>query len=215
MTENRANEISVCLAVLVFFVVVVGLSLPGCPRPDPATLTVDTEPVKGEVIVEGESWGIAPQQRQVKPGAYVVAFGAVAGHKTPASKSVVVSEGDDITLTGTYVKVPPPPESAIVVILYESNDVDDKYPWFVNIQLSQRIRALESADLDLMFADKNEMDEDGNPHPVTKRWADHAEQNDLALPHVFFVDKEGELVHNERSPRTVDGMVALIEGYLP
>jgi len=67
------------------------------------TLRVDTEPVKGEVYVEGESWGVAPQERVVDTGMYEVSFGDVEGYVTPSPVNATVSEGRTTEVLGTYV----------------------------------------------------------------------------------------------------------------
>jgi len=47
------------------------------PPPDRGILSIDTTPVKGEVFVDGVSWGVAPQNREMNPGTYFVEFGEV------------------------------------------------------------------------------------------------------------------------------------------
>ena len=110
---------------------------------------------------------------------------------------------------------PPPPVTALqVVFLYESEQVDD-LPWLANILTSQKIRKLESADVDLVFADKDELDEKGETPAVIWPWVDMVAKENLSLPRLFFVDQDGELVAHESSPQEVDAVVALIQEYLP
>jgi hypothetical protein len=65
-------------------------------------LSIDTTPVKGEVFVDGQSWGIAPQSRTVNVGTYIVSFGSVSGYTTPSSQTVSVTKGQITTVTGVY-----------------------------------------------------------------------------------------------------------------
>ena len=73
--------------------------------PDMGTLSVETEPVSGEVFVEGESWGDAPQFREVDVGTYTVSFGDVEGYTTPASQEAVVTVDATIEIEGIYVEI--------------------------------------------------------------------------------------------------------------
>jgi hypothetical protein len=66
------------------------------------TLSVDTAPVKGEVFVDGTSWGVAPQSRQVSAATYTVTFGQVSGYITPSLRIVTVPAGQTMTVTGIY-----------------------------------------------------------------------------------------------------------------
>ncbi len=75
--------------------------------PAPATLTVDTTPVKGSVYVDGSLWGAAPQTRELDPGIYAVSFGDVLGYLTPASESVTLAENETRTIAGVYTEISP------------------------------------------------------------------------------------------------------------
>lgn len=66
------------------------------------TLSIDTTPVKGEVFVDGTSWGLAPQSREVAAHQYTVSFGTVAGFSTPPDQVVTVVEAQTTTVTGQY-----------------------------------------------------------------------------------------------------------------
>lgn len=122
---------------------------------------------------------------------------------------------------------PPPPVTALqVVFLYESDQVDD-LPWLANVLLSQKIRRLESEDVDLVFADKGEKDQDGDTPAVIKRWVKMLDAprfvvkdgevvaEPLSLPRLFFVNQDRDLIAHEPSPQEVDAVVALIQEYLP
>ncbi|MBA7602137.1 hypothetical protein ES703_09223 [subsurface metagenome] len=75
--------------------------------PEKTTLTVDTTPVKGEVFVNGSSWGTAPQTQSVDPGTYTVSFGAVSSYVTPSAQTITLAAGETKTVIGTYeVAVP-------------------------------------------------------------------------------------------------------------
>lgn len=67
------------------------------------TLSIDTIPVKGEVFVNGQSWGAAPQRREVPTGSYTVSFGSVTGYNMPSSQTVTVYKGLITTVTGMYI----------------------------------------------------------------------------------------------------------------
>jgi len=67
------------------------------------TLTVNTTSIAGEVFVNGESWGIAPQSKVVDVGVYEVTFGEVTGYRKPAAKSVTVYADTTTTVTGVYI----------------------------------------------------------------------------------------------------------------
>lgn len=84
------------------------ITTPSPPPPEQGTLYVDTTPVKGEVYVNGTSWGIAPQTRNLNPGTYTVSFGEVKGYTKPAPQTATVIEGQTTTITGTYAPTPTP-----------------------------------------------------------------------------------------------------------
>jgi len=68
-------------------------------------LTIKTTPVTGEVKVNDESWGLAPQSRVVDVGIYDVSFGAVAGYRAPAEQSATVYNNTETTVTGVYTLI--------------------------------------------------------------------------------------------------------------
>jgi len=72
---------------------------------DTGTLSITTTPVSGTVVVNGVSWGIAPQSQVVAVGSYTVSFGAVSGYTTPVSQVVVVTKDTITMITGTYVEI--------------------------------------------------------------------------------------------------------------
>jgi hypothetical protein len=75
----------------------------GTYTPDSATLSIDTKPVKGEVFVDGQSWGKAPQSRQVALGPHTVSYGDVSNYVKPPDEAVtLVVKGQTLNVTGTY-----------------------------------------------------------------------------------------------------------------
>ena len=70
------------------------------------TLTIATTPVSGEVIVNGVSWGRAPQSRVVQIGTYTISFGAREGYTTPASQVATVTENTETSVEGIYQAIP-------------------------------------------------------------------------------------------------------------
>ena len=112
MMRMAQSKMIIPLAVVVIVAVaIVGTYYavsPAAPvTPGVTTLSVDTTPVKGEVSVDGVSWGTAPVSREVDPGTYTVTFGAVTDYTTPASQSVTVASGETKSITATYVAVGP------------------------------------------------------------------------------------------------------------
>jgi signal peptidase I len=70
--------------------------------PITGTLTIRTEPVAGEVFVDGKSWGIAPQSREIGVGQYTVSFGPVARYYTPPPRRVEVKADLEEVVVGVY-----------------------------------------------------------------------------------------------------------------
>jgi PGF-pre-PGF domain-containing protein len=71
-----------------------------------ARLEVRTSPIRGEVFVDGVSWGLAPQAKLVDPGTYTVSFGAVAGWVTPPAQTVTLATGENKIAVGNYHFLP-------------------------------------------------------------------------------------------------------------
>jgi len=95
-------------------------------EPEQAMLTVDTTPVKGEVFVDGISWGIAPQTRELDAGTYTISFGDVPGYTKPSDRTVALAAGETRTVTGTYVAIPPKePEPATLTV--RAVELDNPY----------------------------------------------------------------------------------------
>lgn len=67
-------------------------------------MTVTTDPVAGEVTVDGTSLGNAPQTTRVSRGQHTVSFGTVDGYVTPADQTVTVGF-DGASVTGKYVPI--------------------------------------------------------------------------------------------------------------
>ena len=74
--------------------------------PISGTLTITTTPVSGEAIVNGVSWGRAPQSRVVQVGTYTVSFGPREGYSTPDNIVATVSENEETSITGVYQAIP-------------------------------------------------------------------------------------------------------------
>jgi len=70
------------------------------------TLTVTTTPVAGEILVNGTSWGLAPQSRVVQIGTYTVSFGAREGYTTPANQLAIIYENIETSIEGVYQPIP-------------------------------------------------------------------------------------------------------------
>jgi len=78
----------------------------GVIPPDVAWLVVDTSPVKGTVLVNGEEIGEAPQEVQVYPLAtYIVSFGDVSGYDTPPSQTHSLQREERRAVNGPYERV--------------------------------------------------------------------------------------------------------------
>ncbi len=77
------------------------------------TLAIDTEPVKGTIKVDGALWGLAPQSREVSPGAHVVTFGGVNGYDAPPQQTATVVVGQTTNVKGTYAAQAPPPAQEV------------------------------------------------------------------------------------------------------
>lgn len=65
-------------------------------------LTIATNPVNGEVFVNGSSWGTAPQTRLVAAGQYNVSYGEVTGYTKPSSTVANVVANETTIVTATY-----------------------------------------------------------------------------------------------------------------
>jgi len=92
---------AITLMILMFISIGVANAVPK------GTLSIDTAPVKGEVFVNGVSWGFAPQSKEVEVGTYTVSFGAVAGYTTPPPMTETIWPGVTNSPTGTYILIPP------------------------------------------------------------------------------------------------------------
>lgn len=77
------------------------------PPPPPATLTVDTTPIKANVYVGGSLLGVVPRTRSLAAGTYTISFGDVLGYLTPAPEIVTLAAGETRTVTGVYTEIPP------------------------------------------------------------------------------------------------------------
>jgi hypothetical protein len=109
---------------------------------------------------------------------------------------------------------PGPVSSLWAIFVYESDEVDDQ-PWLANILTSQFIRQLGNANTRLLFADKDEKDESGQPPERTRTWTQLAASDKRPLPWLYLVNQEGQIVAQQAVPHTVAEVVALIQRYAP
>ncbi|MEE9185233.1 MAG: hypothetical protein V3U39_12280 [Acidimicrobiia bacterium] len=110
----------------------------------------------------------------------------------------------------------PDPAEVSCLLLYESADVAGDAPHLGNITTSQLIRRLASANLHLLFADKDELDESDRTTPAVKTWVAYAAKHKLGLPRWFIVnERTGDLIATAEAPRTVAETVKLLGRYAP
>ena len=69
----------------------------------PSYINIDTIPVKGQILVDGQYWGIAPTTAEVEAGTHTIIFGDVEGYRTPKSKTINIEGGDTINIIGEYL----------------------------------------------------------------------------------------------------------------
>ena len=69
----------------------------------PAYINIDTIPVKGQILVDGQYIGIAPTTAEVEAGTHTIIFGDVEGYRTPKSKTINIEGGDTINIIGEYL----------------------------------------------------------------------------------------------------------------
>jgi hypothetical protein len=110
---------------------------------------------------------------------------------------------------------PPPAKKVTALLLYESDHVDDQYPWLANVIGSQKLRRLQSAKFDLDFADADQKDEKRQPSADVAKWRKYAEDNGLPLPRWFLRNERDELIHEAAVPKEVDASVKLLRDHLP
>ena len=78
-------------------------------RPEKETptphLKVTTDPVSGQIFVNGRPVGSGQYQSNLEFGKYLIAFGSIPGYFDPTPQEVVLSEDNPTaTITGTYLK---------------------------------------------------------------------------------------------------------------
>jgi len=152
------------------------------------------------------------------PGRYYVVVGYTTQegvHSAVAATVKISGVGPEPGPEPVPPPPPPPLKKLVVVFVYESNDVDDQYPWLANILVTQKIRKLASDKVRLYYADKDEVDEEGNLPANTKAWLEYAVKNNLTLPVMFLANQDGRIISEESPPRTVDEAVAKIRQYIP
>ncbi len=170
-------------------------------------------------------WGTGkpvPVFQSSEPGFYMILLAYYDGLAVQMEKHEfrVVGEGPGPEPDPNPDPVPPPPppvvENLWVLFLYESSKVDDAgNEQVANITTSQRIRRLGSGKVDIDFLDKDVRDEDGGVPAALKPWLAYVEQEDIDLPAVLFIDKDGGLMAARDWGDTVDENVELIREYLP
>jgi len=150
------------------------------------------------------------------PGRYYIVIGYTTANGEHLVKSATVLIEGDGPVPPPPPPPPPPPLSKLwVVFVYESNDVDDKYPWLGNIISSQKIRKLKSDNVSLLYVDKDELDEKDDVPVNTRAWIKYASDNDLVLPVMFLANQDGKIISSEIPPKTVDETLSKIQQYIP
>lgn len=69
---------------------------------NPATLNIDTKPIKGPISVDGARIGTAPQIVIVEAGTHTVGFEDVIGYVKPQPQEVTVQKGETRNILGVY-----------------------------------------------------------------------------------------------------------------
>jgi len=103
---------------------------PITPTPAVAVIAVSTEPVAGDIYVDGHYFGAGSATVYVEEGSHTVSFGSVAGYVTPASQSVYVKLGEIVSVVGHYT--PAPPATGTIVVKCCVDDVE--VPATVNVR---------------------------------------------------------------------------------
>ena len=70
------------------------------------TLIVESRPIAAECFVNGSSWGLTPQSRNVQAGTHEVSWANVDGYYSPNPQIVTVNENETVTVVGEYAEVP-------------------------------------------------------------------------------------------------------------
>jgi hypothetical protein len=113
-------------------------------RPEKETptphLSVATEPLAGQIYLNGNPVGSGSFDRDMEPGRYLIAFGSIPGYFDPAPQEVNLSEDNPtVVIVGTYVKakgkamlaVVRPEENGIIEGSKLKVSVDDD-PYFIS-----------------------------------------------------------------------------------
>lgn len=74
--------------------------------PDMGILSINTTPFGGEVFVDEEFWGMAPQSKEVEVGSYTVSFGDVEDYTTPSDEEAVITKDTTTHIEVNYVLAP-------------------------------------------------------------------------------------------------------------
>ena len=71
------------------------------------TLYVLTNPVNGEVFLDGVSKGTSPVTLKLNPGTYFVSFGILNGYIAPVGQYATITSDAMTPVFGTYLEIPP------------------------------------------------------------------------------------------------------------
>jgi hypothetical protein len=85
------------------------------PTQTTGILYVKTDPVEGEIFVQGQSKGKGAIMVDLAPGSYLVTFGAVAGYTAPAGQTAIVQSGQMTTIMVKYQVVASPSKATVSV----------------------------------------------------------------------------------------------------
>lgn len=78
------------------------------PKPTTGFLVVNTHPVKGEIFIDGASYGEAPVGPvELERGKHYIAFGAVDGYITPKQQTVTIQGDETSSIVGEYLEPSP------------------------------------------------------------------------------------------------------------
>lgn len=72
------------------------------PASTTGKLVVTTTPIVGDIYVNNVYVGSGSFGKNYAPGTYTVSFGDISGYVTPSSKTVAITAGSTVTVTGVY-----------------------------------------------------------------------------------------------------------------
>lgn len=168
------------------------------------------------VLADLETGEYVPVFQSNEPGEFVVLLAYWNGTEVELAKHDFVVVGEPNPNPEPNPDPEPPPDTDVwILFLYESDTVDDPgHEQMANVISSQRIRDLESDEVDIDFVDKDTTDETGEISEDILSWLEFVEGNGIELPIVVFVysDESYKVVS---WPVTVDDAVEMIERRLP